>query len=640
MKTEKIISFLNNGENDEFYMKKLKLSKLSLNTLKLFIQENINNYTDTISLNSLLLLIEEYLIEYKDNSDDIDIDIDIELPLEEKEKIAKDFNIPINEVSDDLVKDILSSEKYNQLQETQNYNYLDNYNIIKELIENGILIIDKTNDTLLSMLNSNLSINRDIYYFIENKKFKTNYIIDNKKVGFNSYDEYIESYFDLIELYYIKDNFIENKILKKSSLFLFIEKSIKELETFIKKQIKLTNKDIDLKFENLAIEFKLEEYQKIFMLTLLKGELDLTSNVIYNEKNLSLSIVKNNFNLNKTQLNELFTMFNTNTDYYFAEEQRTDPYNFSPYVLLFLSNDLFNKVNFNEIEKESRTKINNTHKINEIIKDSQDIFEIVDVSKINDDVVLNKDTSHLVEVLKSYSNEDNIKLLEEWGVKEKEAHPETKIMFYGTSGTGKTMTAYHIGKLLDKNILSLDCSKILDQYVGESEKKVRLIFDTYKKIVKETGEHPILLLNEADQFLSKRTNASSSIDKMNNQMQNIFLEQIEEHKGFIIATTNLLENLDSAFKRRFNYKIKFTLPNPEERKKIWEKHLPKAKFDNNFDLNEINDFELTGGQIKNICFNTAYSKIISKDKTFFTQDFINEIKKETISDEKIMGFKS
>ena len=109
-------------------------------------------------------------------------------------------------------------------------------------------------------------------------------------------------------------------------------------------------------------------------------------------------------------------------------------------------------------------------------------------------------------------------------------------------------------------------------YVGESEKNVRAIFDKYYDLRKKSKTEPILLLNEADQFLSARTTSSASgSEKMHNQMQNIFLEQIERFDGILIATTNLLESLDKAFSRRFNYKIEFKKPNLKQRLQLWEK---------------------------------------------------------------------
>jgi SpoVK/Ycf46/Vps4 family AAA+-type ATPase len=218
------------------------------------------------------------------------------------------------------------------------------------------------------------------------------------------------------------------------------------------------------------------------------------------------------------------------------------------------------------------------------------------------------------------------------------------IIFYGSAGTGKTMTAISLAKTLKRPILSFDCSKILSMYVGESEKNVRKIFDDFKTLSKEAKVNPILLLNEADQFLGSRTeNINSSADSMHNQMQNIFLEQIEKFEGILIATTNLLDNIDKAFSRRFNYKIEFKKPNRKDRKRLWHFMLPEnADYEEGFEVNELSKYELTGGQINLIIKNTAY-KVAVRDKSIFkTDDFLEEIKKELGSsfDRNIsMGFK-
>ncbi|CAI8206399.1 MAG: Proteasome-associated ATPase [Arcobacter lacus] len=166
-------------------------------------------------------------------------------------------------------------------------------------------------------------------------------------------------------------------------------------------------------------------------------------------------------------------------------------------------------------------------------------------------------------------------------------------------------------------------------YIGESEKNVRMIFDKYYELRTETKTSPVLLLNEADQFLSSRTSANSSSDKMHNQMQNIFLEQIERFDGILIATTNLLENLDKAFSRRFNYKIEFLKPNKEQRLKLWENILPDdLPLEENFNLEELSTHELTGGQIELVIKNTAY-KIAAMDEPIFKlSDFLEQITKE------------
>jgi SpoVK/Ycf46/Vps4 family AAA+-type ATPase len=129
---------------------------------------------------------------------------------------------------------------------------------------------------------------------------------------------------------------------------------------------------------------------------------------------------------------------------------------------------------------------------------------------------------------------------------------------------------------------------------------------------------------------------------MHNQMQNIFLEQIEDFRGVLIATTNLLENIDSAFSRRFNYKIEFKRPDREQRRVLWEKMLPKnAPYEEEFDVDALTGYDLTGGQINLVIKNTAFA-VATMDEPKFTVDaFVEAIEKEkrgTFDSEKAMGF--
>jgi SpoVK/Ycf46/Vps4 family AAA+-type ATPase len=180
-------------------------------------------------------------------------------------------------------------------------------------------------------------------------------------------------------------------------------------------------------------------------------------------------------------------------------------------------------------------------------------------------------------------------------------------------------------------------------YVGESEKNVRKIFDSFYELSEKTKTEPILLLNEADQFLGARSSGNiTGSDQMHNQMQNIFLEQIENFRGMLIATTNLLENIDKAFSRRFNYKIEFKKPNEAQRLKLWELMLPKnAPYEKEFDVKKLATYVLTGGQINLIIKNTAYKVAVCDEAIFSLKSFTDEIKREkdaNFDSENTMGF--
>ena len=282
-------------------------------------------------------------------------------------------------------------------------------------------------------------------------------------------------------------------------------------------------------------------------------------------------------------------------------------------------------------------------KLEQLVKE-QDLFELIDPKTSLEDVVLHPSTREVLENLLSQMDKKVAQRLKAWGFKSKARTIDARIIFYGPPGTGKTLTALSLAKSLKRQVLSFDCSKILSMYVGESEKNVRKIFDTFKELAEKSKSEPVLLLNEADQFLSARSSGpGSSADKMHNQMQNIFLEQIERFEGVLIATTNLLENLDTAFSRRFNYKIPFKKPDRAQRLALWRKMLPeKAPYAEDFDIEKLAEYDLTGGQIELIVKNTAYRVAVKEEPIFTTDDFITEIKKEkggSFEEEgKSMGF--
>ncbi len=274
----------------------------------------------------------------------------------------------------------------------------------------------------------------------------------------------------------------------------------------------------------------------------------------------------------------------------------------------------------------------------------QEIFEYLKPTTTLDDVVLHPKTRETLNNVIKQVDKKVFKKLKKWGIKDKRKGIDARIIFYGAAGTGKTMTALSLARTLKKPVLAFDCSKILSMYIGESEKNVRKIFDDFKELSKKAKVEPILLLNEADQFLSSRVEGTgSSADKMHNQMQNIFLEQIERFEGILIATTNLLGNIDKAFSRRFNYKIEFKKPGKKQRLRLWQFMLPEnADYSENFNVEELAKYELTGGQINLIVKNTAYRVAVRDESVFSNSDFLDEIEKElgsSFDGAKSMGFK-
>jgi hypothetical protein len=182
-------------------------------------------------------------------------------------------------------------------------------------------------------------------------------------------------------------------------------------------------------------------------------------------------------------------------------------------------------------------------------------------------------------------------------------------LFYGSPGTGKTETVNQLARLTGRDIMLVDVPNLKDKWVGESEKNVKAVFDKYREIVKKSKVAPILLFNEADSIFGRRlTNVSHSADQMLNTMQNIILQEMESLEGILIATTNLTENLDEAFERRFLYKIRFERPDAEVREHIWHNMLPELT---NEEVEKLaNSYEFSGGQIENVARKFSINNIL------------------------------
>ncbi|MCR5014515.1 MAG: ATP-binding protein [Bacteroidales bacterium] len=204
-------------------------------------------------------------------------------------------------------------------------------------------------------------------------------------------------------------------------------------------------------------------------------------------------------------------------------------------------------------------------------------------------------------------------------------------LFYGTPGTGKTETALQLARMTGRDIMQVDISSMRSMWYGETEKIVKGIFESYAKFVKVSETIPILLINEADALLSVRTTIggnNATLEKTENAIQNILLEELEKNEGIMIATTNLTCNLDSAFDRRFLYKVEFHQPTVAAKTHIWQSFLP--------DLNEADaqtlarGYDFSGGQIENIARKALVDHLLFGNKTEI--DHIMELcKQEQIS---------
>ena len=171
-------------------------------------------------------------------------------------------------------------------------------------------------------------------------------------------------------------------------------------------------------------------------------------------------------------------------------------------------------------------------------------------------------------------------------------------LFYGAPGTGKTEAVLQLAKSSGRSIFKINFGVLKSAWVGESEKNVKSVFDTYRDICRKTPKTPILFFNEADALFGRRNETPErAVEKMENTIQNIILEEMETLDGILIATTNLAVSLDAAFERRFLYKVKFENPDAGAREKIWRYMLPELT---DFEAEELAEgYPFTGGQIEN-----------------------------------------
>ena len=199
-------------------------------------------------------------------------------------------------------------------------------------------------------------------------------------------------------------------------------------------------------------------------------------------------------------------------------------------------------------------------------------------------------------------------------------------LFYGGPGTGKTETAYQLARATGRDIMVVDVPQIKSKWVGDSEKNIKALFDRYRELVRKADENgkskkdgekrltPILLFNEADAIIGiRKQGASSAVDKMENSIQNIILQEMEQLDGIMIATTNLTQNLDSAFERRFLYKINFAKPDASVRLHLWKSMMPSLT---DADARVLaSGYDFSGGQIENISRKATINAILHGEET-------------------------
>ena len=214
------------------------------------------------------------------------------------------------------------------------------------------------------------------------------------------------------------------------------------------------------------------------------------------------------------------------------------------------------------------------------------------------DLFFGSSENRQLEMIENTLKSDNFDQLQQ-RMKQKHMPAGVALLLYGAPRTGKNKSAYQIARKTGREIMHVDISQAKSMWFGGSEKRIKQIFTDYREFVEQSKLCPILLFNEADAILSRRKDSSYSIvSQTENAMQNIILEEMEKLNGIMFATTNLTANLDSAFERRFLYKVEFFPPDFNARKLIWKSKLIGLSEKDGALL--ADKFHFSGGQIENI----------------------------------------
>ncbi len=191
----------------------------------------------------------------------------------------------------------------------------------------------------------------------------------------------------------------------------------------------------------------------------------------------------------------------------------------------------------------------------------------------------------------------------EWGLDERIGYGKGLIgLFSGPPGTGKTLLAGLVARELGLELYQIDLSQIFSRWLGETEKALGKVFDQAER------SHAVLLFDEADALLAKRTSVGDSHDRYANAAVNYLLQRLERYSGVAILTTNKDASLDDALARRLSLHLKLGEPAAPERLELWRKHLPlRVPGADTVDLEWLaSEFSLTGGYIKNVAVRATF----------------------------------
>lgn len=425
------------------------------------------------------------------------------------------------------------------------------------------------------------------------------------------YNQHMELYKDVEFRFKIKKNIVEAILSPKSELFKAAE--IKDNVSLLRKLSEILHIYIEKELSLTEIEMELnevlEENKKLFFAHKF-GQLKS----VFNEKLFLLYVIvkyyqgDSGININQA-LEELFwgnksafdktkyDILKGNSFLFESDIIKREPSNWSNDVHINLTSQgakyLFGEDAFlvlvETTEPENKLVIPY-----EQVKEQSLIYNEEDLSSIKfiKDSISDANYLQIVERLKAQQMGEGL-----------------TVLLHGKPGTGKTETVYQLAKATERNIYKVEISELKSMWFGESQKKIKQLFKDYYTYAATQSKMPILLFNEADGVISKRKDiASSNVAQTENEIQNIILQEMEDFKGILIATTNLMDNIDAAFDRRFLIKLELTIPTVATRHQIIKNKLNHLSDEESWLL--AKQFEFSGGVLQNIVRKSAMHQVL------------------------------
>ena len=249
-----------------------------------------------------------------------------------------------------------------------------------------------------------------------------------------------------------------------------------------------------------------------------------------------------------------------------------------------------------------------------------------------EDIVMNKDQR---ETLEHAIDQMNFRkqVYDNWNYNKKYPYGRgLSILLFGAPGTGKSMCAQVIAHELNLELYRVDLSKVIDKYVGETEKSISMIFREAKKC------NVVLFFDECDTLFAKRSDDGGSNQASNNNKTALLLQEVEAYDGVSVLATNYKHNIDPAFFRRMKYIVEFQFPDADTREMLWRTTIPKGTpLGEDVDIRFLAEkFEFVGGNIKNCILNAAFLAAADGDgKEVCMKHYLQAIRYEFVKTGKV-----